>query len=200
MVNENVIPEQKEGAATHTSSSCTCNDALSAKTFFETVKQRLFDVNHWEKIAGMASADFRLCDSDGNEVNRELQKGDHFKIDIPGPGPDTGDGYDWVKVEAIDAQNQDDEEQISITVRPATNPNNDNKDVAHFFKDTATSSFVIERKGNKVTASVIGRNEKPNADAEKITDKARNTAVAAAAITGFSKIQWKGLVDGLIKD
>jgi hypothetical protein len=46
---------------------------------------------------------------------------------------------------------------------------------------------------------VYGRNEKPNTDTETLSDKARNAAVAGGAITGFSKLQWKSLVNGLVK-
>jgi hypothetical protein len=46
--------------------------------------------------------------------------------------------------------------------------------------------------------AVYGRNEKPNLDTEKLADKLRNAAVAAGAITAFSKLQWKSLVNGLV--
>jgi len=49
-----------------------------------------------------------------------------------------------------------------------------------------------------VFAEVNGRNEQPNTDAENLIDKARNIAVAAGAMLGFSKVQWKSLVDGLV--
>jgi hypothetical protein len=45
---------------------------------------------------------------------------------------------------------------------------------------------------------VYGRNEKPNTKAETAVDKARNTAVATGAISGFAKLQWKSLVNGLV--
>jgi hypothetical protein len=132
-------------------------------------------------------------------VQRAAEKGDHFKIDIPGPGPVTGDGYDWVQVEAIEESEKEDEQSIAIRVRPATNPNNNRKDVAHFFSDDATSCFMVKREHNKVTAAVYGRNEKPNTKTETLTGKARNAAIASGAVTGFSKLQWKSLVNGLVK-
>jgi hypothetical protein len=72
--------------------------------------------------------------------------------------------------------------------------------VAHFFSDEATSNFIVQRRGLEVIAAVLGRNEKPNTGAEKIIDKARNTAVATGAVTAFSKLQWKSLVNGLLGD
>ena len=86
-----------------------------------------------------------------------------------------------------------------MRVRPATNPNNDRQDVAHFFSDEATSNFMVKREGTTITAAVYGRNEKPNTGAEKAVDKARNTAVATGAVSGFSKLQWKSLVNGFLK-
>ena len=60
------------------------------------MKDRLQNVNQWKEYAGNISADFRLVDKAGREVQRQAKKGDYFKIDIPGPGSQSGDGYDWV--------------------------------------------------------------------------------------------------------
>ena len=75
---------------------------------------------------------------------------------------------------------------------------NDNPDIAHFFSEDSSSSFSVKREGNRIIAGVYGRNEKPNVDAESVVDKIRNTAVAAGAISGFAKIQWKSLVNSLV--
>ena len=199
-IKEDIIPQQQVGGSSDTSAFKEFSEENKAKAFYMIVKKRLLNVNEWEKIGGLLSADFRLCDEKGNEVNRLIKENDHFKIDVPGPGTVTGDGYDWVQVESIDESSSDHEELTAIKVRPATNPTNEKADVAHFFSDSATSSFIVERKKNVITAEVHGRNEKPNAQSEKAIDKARNTAMAAVAITGFSKIQWQGLVDGLVKE
>lgn len=194
-----MVPEQQTGVQTNTESSVDLSSTEEAKLFYEKVKNRLLQVNNWHQYAGKLTADFQLTDNNGNDVSRPVEKGDHFKIDIPGPGPATGDGFDWVKVEAIDENNMEDKESIVVRVRPATNPNNDRQDVAHFFSEEATSYFAVKRTGNTVTAAVYGRNEKPNTNAETIADKTRNAAVAGGAISGFSKLQWKSLVNGLIK-
>jgi hypothetical protein len=193
------VPEQQTGAQSNTEAVEVRPSEAEAFSFYEIVKSRLKDVNSWHQYAGTLTADFKLCDAQGMEVNRPLQKGDHFKIDIPGPGPATGDGYDWVQVQAIEEVKDESEESMTITVRPATNPTNSNPDVAHFFSEEATSCFMVSRKGREVKAAVYGRNEKPNTGAEKVVDKVRNTAVASGAVSGFSKLQWKSLVSGLIK-
>lgn len=196
---EHIIPEQHSGIETNTVSQVEFASDEEARTFYEVVKGRLIQVNDWHKVAGALTADFKLTDNKGNEVNRTVQKGDHFKIDIPGPGPVTGDGYDWVQVEEVEEMDDAEIQSLSIRVRPATNPTNERHDVAHFFSEEATSCFTAKREGKKVLAGVFGRNEKPNTNAEKVVDKTRNVAVASGAISGFSKLQWKSLVNGLVK-
>ena len=193
--NRNLVPDQRTGAESNTEERVQLTSEQEASEFFIKAAERLRDVNHWHQVAGKATADFELTDRAGNPVQRNVQEGDHFKIDIPGPGPVTGDGYDWVQVEKIEQQ----QDELTIRVRPATNPNNSRQDVAHFFSDEATSCFMVKRAGNEVVAAVLGRNEKPNTAAEKVVDKARNTAIAGGAITGFAKLQWKSLVKGLLK-
>jgi hypothetical protein len=195
-----LIPEQEIGSESNTEATVEFGEEGASKDFYTIVKERLLNVNNWHHYAGALSSDFQLTDSGGNEVKRKVQVGDHFKIKIPAPGPVTGDGYDWVRVEAVEEVNEENEQMVAIKVHPATNPTNADKSVAHFFTDDASSSFIVKIENKKVTAGVYGRNEKPNVEADKIVDKARNAAVATGAITGFSKLQWKQLVTGLLKE
>ena len=194
-----VVPQQETGDSSDTDASVTFAAAAEANTFYDVVKQRLLQVNNWQHWAGAATAQFQLTDAQGNDVNRPVQQGDYFKIDIPGPGPVTGDGYDWVQVERITETGNETIQELAIQVRPASNPNNNRSDVAHFFSDEASSCFIVKREGNTVTAAVHGRNEKPNTHTETLVDKARNAAVATGAIAAFSKLQWKSLVNGLVR-
>ena len=197
--SEEAIPQQQSGIQTNTETSLELTSEKDARSFYQKVKERLLEVNSWHHYAGALTAGFQLTDKHGNEVSRPAEKEDHFKIDIPGPGPVTGDGFDWVQVEAIEEKEEGEEQSITMRVRPATNPNNDRNDVAHFFSEDATSCFMVKRQNNTVTAAVYGRNEKPNTHTETLSDKARNAAIAGGAITGFSKLQWKSLVNGLVK-
>jgi hypothetical protein len=146
------------------------------------------------------SATFQLTDQYGKEVNRTAEKGDYFKINIPAPGSVEGHGFDWVNIEAIeDISNPDgDIERVALRVRPASNPREKGENVAHFFSEDSTSSFIIERLGNQLKAAVYGRNETPNTSTSNLIDKVRNVIVGVTAILGFSNIQWKNLVKGLI--
>lgn len=194
-----IIPEHNSGEQTNTDSSLNFTNENEAINFYEIVKQRLLHVNNWQQLAGMATANFILTDKEGNDVEREAREGDYLKINIPGPGSKTGNGYDWVKIEAIEKNAAPHQQTTGMRVRPAANPLTSQQDVAHFFSDESTSSFIVKREKNKVTAAIYGRNEKPNTDVEKLIDKARNTVIATAAFGGLSKIQWKSLAEGLLK-
>ena len=199
MKDNNIIPNNDSGVQTNTESSEELKTDKEAEDLYKTACQRLVEINNWQNIAGKATASFQLTDKSGKEVDRVAQKGDHFKIDIPGPGSFSGEGFDWVQIEAIENGHNEGSQWTAIKVRPATNPRNENKDVAHFFSEETTSTFMVRKEGNKVIAGVYGRNEKPNTETETQIDKIRNTAIAAGAITGLSKIQWKSLVNGLVK-
>ncbi len=196
-----VVPEHEKGKRTDIESTKTMNTRSEALQEFDACKQRLLNVNNWSRISGKGSATFNLTDGKGIEIDKDaVEVGDYFKIDVPGPGTATGDGFDWVHVEKVETllDEDGDKESLVITVRPATNPQNRKEDIAHFFTDEATSSFVVERSGLTITAGVHGRNEKPNTDAEAATDMARNVMMAFGAIVGFSEAQWKKLVDGIL--
>ena len=195
---ENIIPEQTKGAKTDTSASVELDTHEEALNQYCLIKNKLLNISHWHTYSGTGTADFHLTDSEGNAVHRLAEKGDHFRINIPGPGSKTGDGFDWVQIQEIKEKTHPEGEQIAIIVKPATNPNNANPDTAHFFKEDASSTFIVRTVGKTVFAEVHGRNEQPNTDAESLIDKARNIAVAAGAMLGFSKVQWKSLVDGLV--
>jgi hypothetical protein len=198
MEEKEIVPPHVSGVQTNTESFKEFETEQEAKDFYLIARERLLDINHWQDIAGKATASFQVTDRNGKALTREVQKGDHLKIDIPGPGSSSGEGYDWVKVEAVENNNTADSQWTAIRVRPATNPLNDNKDVAHFFSDETTSTFIVWQEGMKVTAAVYGRNEKPNTDTQASIDTIRNSAIAAGAISGFSKVQWKSLVNGLV--
>jgi hypothetical protein len=200
-LSKDIIPENEDGIETNTSHAIKASSKSEAIKLFETAKERLQDLNNWDKFCGTGSAIFRLTDAQGKDVSRKPEIGDHFKIDLPAPGTKSGDGYDWVRIEAIEDKSDSSaiEESFAIRVRPCENPENNQQDTAHFLKEDATSSFIVERENKKVTASVHGRNEKPNTDSHSIVDRIRNTLVGLGAVAGISKLQWKKLVKGLLE-
>jgi len=167
--------------------------------FYHQAKKRLLRVNEWHQLAGLISAKFQLTDEKGEEIDGEAQQGYYIRVDVPGPGSKEGDGYDWVLIEEVSEVAFENIQSIGIRVKPAANPQKDSGHIAHFYDPTATSNFIVTREGDVVTASIIDRNIKPNDDAESVTDKIRHTMAGIAAMSAFSKIQWKNLAEGLVK-
>ena len=196
---EDTIPENNDGVEVNVEDSVELSSETEAKKFFAIVKNRLVTVNKWKDWAGSLSAGFQLTNEQGKEIDTFPREGNYFKINIPAPGIVTGEGYDWVKIEEVKEERNGDCEYAAIRVRPAPSPVNEMQDVAHFYTDEATSNFIVRRDGKKVTAGVYGRNEKPNVKTDTVVDKIRNAVVGTGAVTGFSKLQWKALISGLLE-
>lgn len=199
--DKEMVPGNEEGLKTDTESSITFENEAEAEKHFQIVKSRLLNVSGWKEFSKAGSSGFQLVDNAGNEVSRTAQEGDYFSINIPAPSTDSGEGYDWVYIEKIEEQNEplQQMETTAIKVRPSGNPHNNSHDVSHFFEGKASSTFLVKREGCTITASVHGRNEAPNTESEDFSDKIRNAVVAFGAMLGFSKAQWKSLVEGLIE-
>lgn len=200
-IEDKNIPKQQKGNQVDTQQETVLNSREEAEQLFETAKKRLLDVSRWGEIAKGFSSSFQLTDANGQKVDRPVQQGDRFRISLPAPGPESGNGDDWVQVENIqDEQDENADIQIiSIRVRPTADPKNPTSETAHFYTNEATSTFVVKRKGNTVTAEVHGRNEVPNTEATGLWDKVRDVAVAVGSILGLSNQQWKNLTEGLLK-
>ncbi|WP_426478640.1 hypothetical protein ACP3T3_04020 [Chryseobacterium sp. CBSDS_008] len=191
------VPAQKFGGFHDTESRKLCKqDLIPSK--FKILKERFFSVNQWQSYSGKAFASFKLYDYDGNPVEREPQKGDFIRIDIPGPGEPEAKGYDWVEITDLCFYQDRFSESISMTCRPSRNPQNKkNRHIAHFYSSGASSTFMISRSQDDIKAAVYGRNETPNFNAQFL-DVIRNLATAIGGMMGIAKIQWKQLTDGFL--
>ena len=194
-----IIPPQHTGTEIEVDATVELKDIEEAKRFYSIAKSRLLEINNWHHVAGIISARFLLIDAAGNEVDRFAAKNDYLKIDIPGPGSIEGGGFDWVMVDALNETSDSENESIGFRVRPCKNPFGNKNEIAHFYADEATSSFIVIREGKNVIAWVVDHNLMPNNHADSLVDKIRDTAVGIGAITLFSKIQWQGLVNGIVK-
>jgi hypothetical protein len=195
-----LVPDNYVGKPTNLSSSVILPTREEALICFNRATKRLLNPPVWHKLSGWASAHFELSGPDAEEKERLAEEGDYFRIDVPGPGPSAGDGFDWVMVEKISIHvNQTGiSEWIFLQVRPCSNPRKPNGDTAHFFKSLASSSYIVERNGNIVTARYHGRNETPNTSTDSTFDNARNATFAAGAAIGLSEVQWTALLKGLL--
>ena len=195
------IPVQYTGEETETSAERQAGDEQAAIVIFERAVSRLQNVNEWGKLCGALSSEFQLVDKLGEEVEAPANVGMYMRIDIPGPGNSVGKGYDWVLIEQMEDVRLNDRQQVFfIRARPTGHPLQKHAGTAHFLRDEATSSFVITRDGEEVTATVYGRNELPNTDAQETKDKIRNAVIGAGGAIGISKLQWKALVKSLLED
>ncbi|MEC3881664.1 hypothetical protein [Parapedobacter sp. 10938] len=192
-----LIPAQQEGKQVDLESRTILPDSGSAKHFLQVVKNRLFDINQWGAVASVPVATFVLTDEYGGEaIKTHPKKGDHVRIDIPGPGTAAGDGYDWVIITDITDVA---ETFCAITLQPAPNPLKQGDDTGHFFKASASSTIVVERNDREVVARYYGRNEVTNTHTESTIDNIRNAVVGVSAKLGLSYPQWQGLLDGLLE-
>jgi hypothetical protein len=198
---DSFIPEQRTGKQNDLKSSAEHSDDLSAREHYLRCRNRMLNVNSWNEAGGRLGADFQLMDGNGDALERSALPGDFIRIDVPGPGSAAGKGYDWVVIEKLEEQSEGIENDfVVITVRPTENPRTEENDTAHFFDANASSTFIIQRNGKVVTAEYHGRNETPNVQTDNKIDKVRNAAVALGGMLGLSEVQWKSLINGLLKD
>lgn len=197
---EHKIPSHHEGKKMDIVESVDFQNETMAKEFFSEAKARLLSINKWFQVAELPASSFELLDAFGQHSNEEPQEGDFIKIDIPGPGLKSTGGYDYVQIEQISVTSGIDQDLITLTVRPSSQPNvEDDQEIKHFFKNLATSTFQVRRVGNTVTANYYGRNELMNLRLDSFMDRIRNLFVALGAKLGASSVQWEALVKGIIK-
>ncbi|MBC7553377.1 MAG: hypothetical protein H7257_05315 [Taibaiella sp.] len=189
-----MIPQNVEGKENDLEHSTQLTTAADAMKHYMQARHRLLHPAEWHQLAGPLSAAFELVDNNGTTLQRPAAAGDYIRIDIPGPGTAAGGGYDWVRLEAL-------EEKpglcTALRLRPCPNPQTEEEGTAHFFREKATSTIIVERENNIITTSYHGRNELPNTKIAGTADKLRNAAIAAGAFAGLSELQWTALIKGL---
>ena len=199
--NIEIVPEQKVGRHTSAEAHRELENESQAIEVFKRACDRLLNVNKWRDYAGIG-ASFELMDPSGKPLDRNAKIGDFVRIDIPGPGTKSGKGYDWVEIEAFYSTEEPERNSnlFSIRFRPVASPMENSGDESHFYTDEATSTYLIQRKGNLVTAAEKGRNEVPNDKTDSALDNIRNKVVGSVASFGLSEPQWKILMEGLLED
>lgn len=175
------------------SSSNTFPDKDEAVRAFLRSKEKLFHVNSWSDLPGIASG-FKLYNVQGAEKSSDIpQVGDFIYIDLPGPSPET-----WVEV--VDIKEKDN--LAEFTVRPSHDPRElkkDEKGVEHFFADEATSTFRVTLDGNTIHACEIGLKEGINNHGKEAGGRELvNTVIAVGGWLLFQEIQWRKLTEYLV--
>lgn len=198
--DNSLIPANTVGKALDIETSVTERTVEESITTFNRACKRLLNPPLWHQLSGSMSASFTLATPASDDAARLAQVNDYLVIDIPGPGPSAGSGYDWVQVENI-AENVDPgaDQSFGMKLKASPNPEKPEKGIAHFFREGATSTFIVKRMGNTVIASYHGRNELPNTKQASFPDKIRNSLIAAGALAGISELQWMALMKGLLQ-
>jgi hypothetical protein len=201
-MGNDLIPVNEKGKPSDLEFSITLDTIDEARHCYMRAVKRMQNPGIWHDLAGWASASFTLVGGTGEHLNRLAGEGDHIRIDIPGPGPAEGGGFDWVRVEKMEEyiDSSDRREWTGMKVRPCVAPGSGASGPAHFFRSDATSTFIIERYGSTVKALYHGRNEVPNTASPKVTDRVRNALVAAGAMVSLSEAQWSALSKGFLAD
>jgi hypothetical protein len=200
MEKESLIPTQQIGQQTDAEEEKIFSSPAEAKAAYEQAVVRLLDINNWHTISTIEASNFVLYDWSGVPLDRPVEENDYVRIDIPGPGTKVGKGYDWVCIEYLEKfSDVDSDTDFTLFVaRPSSVPGEIGEKIAHFFTDSATSTFIVYRRGNLLSAEVHGRNEVPNTHDQPLLDKARNLLVNGGSAVGMSFVQWHLLVSGVL--
>ena len=195
------LPPQETGRQTDFTHEKKFDVLEEGHAAFQAAAGRLLSVNNWHAYAGAGSAKFTLRNNEGREVEVIAEEGLFFSIDLPAPGSDAGDGLEWVIIEKLVSEGgaHTAEEYVLMTVRPVPDPHKPNAEIAHFYNDVSTNTFIVRRDGLMLSAGAHGRNETPNNEDVDLYDKVRNTAIALMARVGLSGPQWQKLVNGVIE-
>ena len=191
---KNLVPEQKGGKENNLEETVKCKNDEECDALFKKARERMMDINSWQKITDEKGASFCVMDDQESVVKRTPCAGDYVRINVPGPGNKDGGGYDWVKIDAL----KSDDIHLGMTFRACARPKKNDYEADHFFDKNATSTFIIQRKSNEVIASYHGRNEKINTEDNSLVDTIRNVFVGIGALLGFSDLQWKKLIKAFL--
>ena len=198
---QELVPAQVQGTAREMSANITAASEEDAIYVFERARERVLDINNWTDHCRPMATSFQLMDDTGEPLQGRATEGDFIQIDLPGQGSREERGYDWVRIEKVEQYTTASPGSVFLMqTRPARNPQaKGSSRIVHFLEESATSSFIIERNGKKVTAIVLGRNEVPNVFGNGAAEKPRNGADGFPGTIGFSKGQWKSLLEGLLE-
>jgi hypothetical protein len=195
---ERSIPQHTTGLKKEFTSARRFITTADARLCYATAVSRLININHWHELSPAKKGGFQVMSKMAKPQRRRAKLGDYIRIGTPAPENTDGAGYDWVHVVTLKFLTGKRKEQCLMTLRPCPMPGEEH--TAHFFSSSSTSSFLITRDGKTVTAAYYGHNETPNTDTEGVIETARNIAVAAGAILGFSNVLWVPLTENLIAD
>ena len=189
------IPKQHSGNSCET--HVTIDSKNDLKNDFDTLCQRLLNINQWEEYASLSGADFILMNSEGIEKNNDPDIGDFVRIRYSKHQNLLSEKFDFVQIEKLIQNTKEEDPFVLLQLRPSVDPSLASKEISHFFDDSATNSFIIYVLNNQLHFSIIGRNECTNKEVERTIDKIRHFVFANLGFVAFSKIQWESFAKGI---
>jgi hypothetical protein len=170
-------------------------DSDAARRYFDDLRHRFTDIEHWNLNSDVAS--YELHERDGAlAANGRIRPGLFMKITLAGSGKS-----DWVSIENLVLS----PDELMIIVKPTYDPTQrppDTGKISHFFEAKARNHFCAVRDGNKVKVYVIGLHETPNTGhAGGIVETLRNAAVANLGYyLGLQKAMWTAFCKRFLSD
>jgi hypothetical protein len=196
---QHLVPKNKMGSSNDAVATKTYADDQTAIKAFNAIEKMLFDVNSWTVTIPFGSVHFYLADPRGKPTYHEAEMGDFVKIKMPMLANSFGNGFDWVYVTKISKFSEGDIAYTMIEMKPHSCIENAAGQIAHFYTNDSTNTFIVARSGSEIQVSVHGRNEIPNVKKLRIRHRLRNFFIGGGGIFGGSKLQWQNFVDTLIK-
>ncbi len=176
------VPQHDEGtrgAITYAIEEETIEDA---EDLFVDAKDRMLDINHWNKFSNVDSGSFRLTDHNGHEVFRHARRGDH--VFTGSPAEVESGSVDWLYVSALEYDDYPDENKETFAIKLQPSPKPDGESVFESTPDDPTTSITLARSGNKVTVTL---------------ELAQNNTAHDLVATVWSDAQWSALMEGLLE-
>lgn len=168
------FPEEQEFA----------DEAAAGKEFPNAIK-RLFSIAKWQEESGIQTG-FELYNQQLQKTDEDPKVGYFIKVILPGLPLEN-----WVEITEVIRN----ENLVSFTVHPCSNPQTNDTKTEHFFVKEASSTFQVALQGNKIIACEIGKDETINNQEEAGNRSAINTLIAEGGWNGLQKIQWGNLAE-----
>ncbi len=189
----------KEGEAVEVQQDLILANREDARTAFENGRKKMLDINNWNKYVEGVVSELQLIHDSGELADASAAEGDYIRIDIPGRGSEIGYGYDWVRIEQWEEEDQEEFSSITFTVYPIADPQQKKEGVAHFYSGDSSATFRLRRERNLVTVSVREDNLTINPLAERsVAGTMRQALIGDAGLFGYTPFQWKQLTSALL--
>lgn len=196
---QHLLPINTIGSENNAVFFLICNSETEAFDKFRKLSEKLLQINDWKVNAGKNPTEFYLYNKE-DEKSALAQVNDLVKIKMPAPKNKLGNGFDWVIVNRIEPTEQTEMKVLLLQMKPHSCAESASGNIAHFYKETASNTFILAKKNKTLQFSIHGRNEVPNTGKVGFVSALRNFFVANGGIFGGSKVQWQDFTEEFLKN